>query len=1342
MWTLVILTACLSTPLLAHKSPDISPDDNHRISVYPIRIDIHGQPYPHHLQFRRKGQATWHGKTRYKFQGYNRTWIIELQPYHHQHLKLNLTKFEARAIVQSGCYYKGRVRGETISSVKVSLCEGMTGDIHLSHGDYVIYPFSYNESSFQQHHLSLLQHLDPDRPWRPLLTEDIHFCDVKDELMDHEKQETLLNRDETSISNSSRPLIRKRRSESRELHLEVLVVADSQMANYHGPNLDHYILTLMSTVALIYKDPSIGNHINIAVVDIVVLNETADREIIHHIAPITLRKFCRWQHKHNSIDDRDPKHYDTAILITREDLCRFPGACDTLGLAQSGMVCDSESSCAIVEDNGLSAAFTIAHELGHVMSIPHDDDSKCSRFHSQKKKLHVMARMLDYNSHPWSWSECSRQYLTTFFDVGYGRCLMDKPGRNRLLLNDEFHQPPGQLYPRDAQCELVFGPKSRICPYMPECKRLWCTMDGDSTQGGCRTQHMPWADGTQCGESKRCYQGECIRYRPAGLTPIDGQWGRWQPFGTCSRTCGGGIQQAFRECDSPKPSNGGRYCTGIRVKYKSCNTEDCSPGSQDFRAKQCSEFNGKDINLPGVPHWSSKWIPQYSGIPAHEKCKLYCKINDSSSYFVLREKVVDGTPCDLGSFDICVNGKCEIAGCDHILHSKVSLDRCGVCGGSNDTCKEIKGHFNKRVDYGYHNVVMIPPGASNLRVVQESPDGNVDDNYIALKDPADKYILNGDFMISMFPKTLSFHGTTIDYSGSHSVIEHINCSETLTKDLFVQVLVVGKLQPPNISFSYTVPLSGTQLYTWKLATQYSECTRLCNGISSLKPICVRLSDQYPVNDNHCNDLSKPSLQKTRKCNEHCNLKWKDVSKLDCSAQCRRGMRHRIIKCMKEETSSKIAHAVPEEHCKHLGPKPSSTEKCPGSCLNSSWIYSDWSECSVSCGVGTQQRTYECRSAGNVKQLDEQCDPSTKVVSKVCDQGPCPRWMVGNWTEMYMLVNLAIRRFIDNEKLEAFTYQLNDEKELKAVIQGMPSDTPPQEIIEDLRTFGISVNECHAMTNRRTGLSMPLFLITLPRTEVNRNVFNLTELCYLKIKGGTIASQIRTGTNAKDARVSFIRPNSARGTQSALNAVCPTFLRTVKKSSDTEATCCNCQGNHTANFTGCPRNPLNKPPPPPKVNFWEERAKKRMELQEAAKAKAEAARPATIPSVSARDPTPPPVRTVPTRTLNLPPVRAAPTRTPTPPPVSTAPTPWTRPAPTPSAHQPLTSNINTNSTPLRPSASLHQSSSIMETLHQLRDPKVVEIFQVLRQIIAITHSDKPLADRAFEVAALLQIDLAI
>lgn len=36
------------------------------------------------------------------------------------------------------------------------------------------------------------------------------------------------------------------------------------------------------------------------------------------------------------------------------------------GLAELGTLCDPLRSCSISEENGLSAAFTIAHELGHV----------------------------------------------------------------------------------------------------------------------------------------------------------------------------------------------------------------------------------------------------------------------------------------------------------------------------------------------------------------------------------------------------------------------------------------------------------------------------------------------------------------------------------------------------------------------------------------------------------------------------------------------------------------------------------------------------------------------------------------------------------------------------------------------------------------------------------------------------------------------------------------------------------------------------------------------------------------------------------------------------------------
>ena len=54
--------------------------------------------------------------------------------------------------------------------------------------------------------------------------------------------------------------------------------------------------------------------------------------------------------------------------MDRENICRNPQMqkCDTLGLAELGTMCDSSNSCSIVQDNGLSAAFTIAHELGHV----------------------------------------------------------------------------------------------------------------------------------------------------------------------------------------------------------------------------------------------------------------------------------------------------------------------------------------------------------------------------------------------------------------------------------------------------------------------------------------------------------------------------------------------------------------------------------------------------------------------------------------------------------------------------------------------------------------------------------------------------------------------------------------------------------------------------------------------------------------------------------------------------------------------------------------------------------------------------------------------------------------
>ncbi|GFV69357.1 nucleic-acid-binding protein from transposon X-element [Trichonephila clavipes] len=120
---------------------------------------------------------------------------------------------------------------------------------------------------------------------------------------------------------------------------------------------------------------------------------------------------------------------------------------------------------------------------------------------------------------------------------------------------------------------------------------------------------------------------------------------------------------------------------------------------------------------------------------------------------------------------------------------------------------------------------------------------------------------------------------------------------------------------------------------------------------------------------------------------------------------------------------------------------------------------------------------------------------------------------------------TIRSFIDREKLESYTYQLNEEKELKVVIRGMPSDMPPQQIIEGLTELGLTINDCHVMINRKTGLPMPLFLLSLPKNEPNKDVYNVTEICYMKIKIEPLDKK-KAQPSASDARGFSTAPSSA------------------------------------------------------------------------------------------------------------------------------------------------------------------------------------------------------------------------
>lgn len=126
------------------------------------------------------------------------------------------------------------------------------------------------------------------------------------------------------------------------------------------------------------------------------------------------------------------------------------------------------------------------------------------------------------------------------------------------------------------------------------------------------------------------------------------------------------------------PSGGGKYCIGQRERYRSCNILDCPLDTPGFREVQCSSFDYKNTGIHGVSR-NARWIPRYDGgkcsqnehffsryrtsgkflVSLNERCKLYCHEHGKSAFYLLNAKVIDGTPCDRNTDDICIDGTCH-----------------------------------------------------------------------------------------------------------------------------------------------------------------------------------------------------------------------------------------------------------------------------------------------------------------------------------------------------------------------------------------------------------------------------------------------------------------------------------------------------------------------------------------------------------------------------------------------------------------------------------------------------------------------------------------------------------
>ncbi|XP_060593871.1 adhesion G protein-coupled receptor B2-like [Ruditapes philippinarum] len=58
----------------------------------------------------------------------------------------------------------------------------------------------------------------------------------------------------------------------------------------------------------------------------------------------------------------------------------------------------------------------------------------------------------------------------------------------------------------------------------------------------------------------------------------NGGWSDWTSWSSCSATCGGGIRSQTRSCSNPSPSSYGQYCVGSNDRVESCAKNNCVHG--------------------------------------------------------------------------------------------------------------------------------------------------------------------------------------------------------------------------------------------------------------------------------------------------------------------------------------------------------------------------------------------------------------------------------------------------------------------------------------------------------------------------------------------------------------------------------------------------------------------------------------------------------------------------------------------------------------------------------------------------------------------------------------------
>ncbi|XP_059514409.1 thrombospondin type-1 domain-containing protein 4 isoform X2 [Myotis daubentonii] len=203
--------------------------------------------------------------------------------------------------------------------------------------------------------------------------------------------------------------------------------------------------------------------------------------------------------------------------------------------------------------------------------------------------------------------------------------------------------------------------------------------------------------------------------------------------------------------------------------------------------------------------------------------------------------------------------------------------------------------------------------------------------------------------------------------------------------------------PGNLVLPAPQPPRRSRDHNWKqLGT--TECSTTC-GKGSQYPIfrCVHRNTHEEVPESYCDSSTKPTPEEEPCSIFPCPAFWDIGEWSECSKTCGLGMQHRQVLCRQVYANRSLT--VQPYRCQHLE-KPETTSTCQLKICSEWQIRTDWTSCSVPCGVG--QRTRDVKCVSNIGDVvdDEECNMKLRPNDvENCDMGPCARsWFLTEWGE--------------------------------------------------------------------------------------------------------------------------------------------------------------------------------------------------------------------------------------------------------------------------------------------------------------------------------------------------------